>query len=244
MFCMKKMRWIAVMLMATTVGFAEESDQIETIPASDEVATLQESPEGEESSFSIVTEDSFACESESSMGEETEPSIVSEDSFACESEISLGEETESSIVNTEAAVAFSEDSLPLEGEDSTVPGGVSAEALSRIVNVTSMTDEDLLAAVEGNAVLEFPTSSQLALQFFVDGDFLSFFGFTNDLGYLEVQETFYLGFPEEGGLVFSSNLTDWNPFLDFTGGDLSVFLAKEDENLVLNVDLLLNKRSV
>ena len=131
-------------------------------------------------------------------------------------------------------LAFAAPYLAVFGASAEFPMTSNSEADSsqnlRIVSVYQLTEQELNEAIQGQhpeMVVEFSAKTSLPIHFFLTGDLLHLLGNDGQFGSLEIQQTFYVRYAQEE-FLFSTNLTDWKCFSEFTTGSASVSLNIQD----------------
>jgi hypothetical protein len=100
----------------------------------------------------------------------------------------------------------------------------------KLVNVYDLSDHDLNEIMQGECpeiAVEFSAQTVLPISFFLIGDLVNLSGKQGNFVQVEVKQTFYARYVQEE-LIFSSNLTEWKPFLEFVTGTASVALSIQD----------------
>ncbi len=114
----------------------------------------------------------------------------------------------------------------------------------KIVQLTTLTDKDLNEIMEGQhpeLAVEFATQTHLPVSFYLKGDFVNLAESNHKWGTLEIKQTFY-GRCVGGELIFSSNLTEWKPFMEFITGTATVALSIEDGQPSIVIGSEINRR--
>lgn len=114
----------------------------------------------------------------------------------------------------------------------------------KIINVCNLTDNlnEIMQGHHPEVAVEFLAQTTLPMSFFLKGDLINLVAKEGNLGGLEIKQTFYVRCVQEE-LIFSTNLIDWKPFLEFITGNVSVSLNIQDEKPSLLVGTEINQRS-
>jgi len=100
----------------------------------------------------------------------------------------------------------------------------------QIFNICNVTNEDLNEIMKGfhpDTAVEFSAHMILPIQFFLKGDLIHLIENKDKVEALEIQQTFYARCVGKD-LIFSIDLIDWKPFLEFITGNVSVALTIRD----------------
>jgi len=134
-----------------------------------------------------------------------------------------------------ASVEFPINSKPLEGFSQNL----------KVVNVCDLTNSDLNEIMQGqrpDVAFEFSAHTILPISFFLKGDLVNLVENQENLGQVEVKQTFYARYVQEA-LILSSNLTEWKPFLEFITGEASIVLNIQDGRPSITFGAEANRRN-
>ncbi|HEV8051982.1 MAG TPA: hypothetical protein VGP47_05760 [Parachlamydiaceae bacterium] len=113
----------------------------------------------------------------------------------------------------------------------------------KVVNVCSLSDSDFNIIMLGNSpetAVEFKAQSSMPIGFYLKGDLVNLLEEGN-FGNVEIKQTFYIRSVEQE-LIFSTDLSEWKPFLEFVRGTLSVTLSIEDGKPFIVIGAETNQR--
>jgi len=114
----------------------------------------------------------------------------------------------------------------------------------RVVNIYSLSDRELNKIMEGHhpeIAVEFSSQTSLPISFFLKGDLVNLVKSEGKFGTVEIKESFYVRLVEQE-LIFSTNLSEWKPFLEFITGNVSVALNIHDGQPSIVVGAQTNRR--
>lgn len=100
----------------------------------------------------------------------------------------------------------------------------------QVINVCSLSENDLQEITKGlhpKLAVEFSAGTILPVSFFLKGDLVKLIEEDEPLATLQIEQTFYARCVEDE-LIFSLNLTDWKPLLEFITGSSSITLNIQD----------------
>lgn len=98
----------------------------------------------------------------------------------------------------------------------------------RIVNFCDLTENDLgEIALHPDKIIEFLANTTLPISCYLKGDLIHLSQNEEKWGTIEIKQTFYAKCTGEE-LLFSSDLTEWKPLLEFIAGKASVALNVQD----------------
>ncbi|MBA2726822.1 MAG: hypothetical protein H0U49_01440 [Parachlamydiaceae bacterium] len=100
----------------------------------------------------------------------------------------------------------------------------------RVVNICSLSDQELKEIMEGHhpeIAVEFSSQTRLPISFFLKGDFVNLVENEGKFGEVEIKQSFYARLVGQG-LILSTNLNEWKPFLEFITGHASLALSIHD----------------
>lgn len=116
----------------------------------------------------------------------------------------------------------------------------------KVINVFDLNEKNFVEVLQGNypdVAIEFSANSVLPIRFFLKGDLISLAENEEHLPvHLEVRKTFYVRCMQDD-LFFSSNLSDWKPFVDFATGSLSFAFCFQKEQTSILMGAETNLRS-
>lgn len=114
----------------------------------------------------------------------------------------------------------------------------------KVVQLCNLTNNDLKEIEQGlhpQMAIEFPALTTLPISFNVKSDLVSLVENEEQLITIEINQTIYARYTEEG-LMFSSNLTDWKPCLEFITGRIYVELGTQDGHPFIVIGSEINHR--
>ena len=114
-----------------------------------------------------------------------------------------------------------------------------------VVNVCNLTDQELNEIMQGHCpeiAIAFAAQTTLPISLFLKGDLLNLVEGDGKLGTIEIKRCFYARCTEQG-LILSSNLTDWKPFLEFITGTASIALSIQEGQPSILMGAEVNRRS-
>ena len=114
-----------------------------------------------------------------------------------------------------------------------------------VINVCNLTDNilnEMMLGLHPELAVEFSAQTTLPISFFLKGDLVNLVENEGNFGVVEVMQTFYARCVQQE-LILSTNLTDWNPFLEFITGNASVSLSIQDGKPSIVVGAETNQRS-
>lgn len=114
----------------------------------------------------------------------------------------------------------------------------------RVVNICSLSDQELNKIMEGHhpeIAVEFSSQTSLPISFFLKGDLVNLVESGGKFGTVEIKESFYARRVEQE-LIFSTNLSEWKPFLEFITGNVSVALNIHDGQPSIVIGAETNRR--
>lgn len=100
----------------------------------------------------------------------------------------------------------------------------------KVVNICNLIDQDLNEIMQGfhpEVAVEFSAHTVLPISFFLKGDLINLVENEGNFGRVEIKQTFYVRCVQEE-LIFSFNLIEWKPFLEFVNGKASVSLSVQN----------------
>lgn len=115
----------------------------------------------------------------------------------------------------------------------------------RVVKLHHLTNDELNEVMRGEhpeMVVEFPAQTTLPFNFFLKGDLVNLIGNEGNFGIVEIKQTFYARDLGEG-VRFSTNLTEWKPFLEFITGNASLALTIQEGQPTIVLGAEVNHRS-
>jgi len=122
-----------------------------------------------------------------------------------------------------------------------VPISTTAQDLT-IVNILDLSGNDINEITQGshpNTAIEFSAKTTLPISSFLKGNLIN--QTKDSYGEISVQKTFYARF-SKNGLILSSDLVEWKPFLEFITGDISIALKVKDNTPSFVFGANVNKR--
>lgn len=116
----------------------------------------------------------------------------------------------------------------------------------KVINVCDLTNSDLnkimMIGNHPEIAIEFSAQTTLPMSFFLKGDLVNLVDNDENFRAVEIVQTFYVRCVQQE-LMFSTNLTDWKPFLEFITGKASVSLSIQDGKPSIEVGAETNRRS-
>jgi len=106
-----------------------------------------------------------------------------------------------------------------------------------IVNLCDLTEDDLLEVTQGlhpDKIIEFSAHTTLPIDFYLKGDLINLVQNVQNWGVVEIKQTFYARCTGKE-LLFSSDLTEWKPLLEFITGDAFAILTLQDGQTFLAI---------
>lgn len=113
-----------------------------------------------------------------------------------------------------------------------------------VIALADLTEDDLLAFGQGlypDLAVEFSAQTTLPISIDIKGDLASTLQDTENLGSVQITQTFYAKFSEDT-LLLSSNLVDWKPFVEFATGQAFIGLMHENGHPVIKLGADFNRR--
>ncbi|MBA3722368.1 MAG: hypothetical protein H0W88_08195 [Parachlamydiaceae bacterium] len=115
------------------------------------------------------------------------------------------------------------------------PLSTSGESV-KVVNVLDISESDLNKLKDGemgNVAVEFSKGTQMPIKFFLSGELIKLLVDEKTPSKLiEIKTTFYVRFVNDG-LIFSTNLSEWKPFMEFITGNASVEIGTQNGKRVI-----------
>ncbi|MGB7128764.1 MAG: hypothetical protein WBD50_06740 [Candidatus Rhabdochlamydia sp.] len=114
----------------------------------------------------------------------------------------------------------------------------------RIVNLCDLTENDLGEIIQGlhpDKIIEFLANTTLPISCYLKGDLIHLSQNEEKWGTIEIKQTFYARCTGKE-LLFSSDLTQWKPLLEFITGKASVTLNIQDGQTSLVIGTETNRR--
>jgi hypothetical protein len=115
----------------------------------------------------------------------------------------------------------------------------------KIVPLYELSDQELTEAMQGlhpEMAVEFSAKTILPIHFFLTGDLIHLLENEGSCLSVEIQQTFYIRCVQEE-LMFSTNLMEWKPFLEFATGVASAGLNIQEGQPSLFIGSEANLRS-
>lgn len=116
--------------------------------------------------------------------------------------------------------------------------------LTDVLRIDQITSEELCEVMEGQrpeTAIEFPKSFKAPLKMFVTSEYLSLLGEGESERFMIVDQTFYLR-NVSGEILFSNDLQQWKPVMDFFTGQISVALSVEEQSPRLTISAEVHER--
>jgi hypothetical protein len=138
---------------------------------------------------------------------------------------------------------FAEGEFPIDAEPCEHCENLSQNL--NIVNICNLKEQELKEIMQGQhpeTAIEFSAQTTIPISLFLKGDLVNLVESAGKSAEMEVKQTFYFRCLQEEELVFSTNLTDWQSFLDFITCSVSVSLTIQDEHPSLEIGAELNRR--
>ncbi|KAG6559612.1 hypothetical protein RHABOEDO_000104 [Candidatus Rhabdochlamydia oedothoracis] len=114
-----------------------------------------------------------------------------------------------------------------------------------IVNLCDLTEDDLLQVTQGlhpDKIIEFSANTTLPIDCYLRGDLINLVQNVEKWGVIEIKQTFYARCTGKE-LLFSSDLTEWKPLLEFITGEAFVILSLQDGQTFLAIGTELIRRT-
>ncbi len=110
----------------------------------------------------------------------------------------------------------------------------------KIVNFCDLTENDLEEVTQGlhpDKVIAFLADTTLPINGYLKGNLIHLVENEENWGAIEIKQTFYARYTDKE-LLFSSDLTEWKPFLEFITEEASITLSIQDgqTSLVIGVN--------
>lgn len=114
----------------------------------------------------------------------------------------------------------------------------------KVVNFCDLTENDLEEIIQGlhpNKIIEFLANTMLPINRYLKGALIHLVENQEKWGTVEINQTFYARYTENE-LLFSSDLTEWKPLLEFVTGEASINLSIQDGKTSLVIGAQTNRR--
>lgn len=110
-----------------------------------------------------------------------------------------------------------------------------------IVNLSELNQESIHQIMDNQAdvAIQCEEGTALPLHFLVSGDLLAFSGESNQI--VTAKKTFYI-YPKEDAILFSTDLQNWKPLMEFITGKVCVAYNYESTPPSLSVIAEINQR--
>lgn len=128
--------------------------------------------------------------------------------------------------------------------DDTINSRETSTEDMKIVNFCDLTENDLEEVVQGlhpDKIIEFSADTTLPINGYLKGDLIHLVENEEKWGAIEIRQTFYARYTDKE-LLFSSDLTEWKPLLEFITGEASIILSIQDGQTSLVIGAQTNRR--
>lgn len=119
---------------------------------------------------------------------------------------------------------------------------ISSEDI-RIVNFCNLTKDDLTEVMQGlhpDKVIEFLPNTVLPINYYLKGNWINSVQSEEKGGAVEITQTFYARCTDKE-LLFSSDLSEWKPLLEFITGEVFIGLNVQDTQTSLVIKAEANR---
>lgn len=123
------------------------------------------------------------------------------------------------------------------------PWEISQDDL-KIINILDISSDELSEIMEENnpnLAIEFSEHTNLPFNFYLKGDLINLISKQEDVGQLEIKQTFYLRCVDRE-LILSSDLSEWKSFLEFVTGNASFAISIRDKRPSIELGSEANRR--